>query len=65
MYDSTCSALAEWFLSDEPKELRTPANIARIAQRIQDNIEDEILCIKQDADDSNEYCKAKRRGEDV
>ncbi len=50
-YDAESYRIAELFLMDEPLPLRTHKNTARIAQRVQDNIEDEILCIKQDADD--------------
>ena len=53
-YDTHCHDLAVLFLSEEPKELQTPANIARVAQRIQDNLEDEIECIKQDLDAARE-----------
>jgi len=53
-YDTKCHEIAEWFMDDEPKALQTPANIARIAQRVQDVIEDEIECIKQDADEAIE-----------
>jgi len=49
-YDAKCYELAEWFLDDEHSKLQTDANKARIAQRVQDVIEDEIECIKQDAD---------------
>lgn len=49
-FDPGCYRLAEAFLSDERKVFRTEANINRIAQRMQDVIEDEILCIKQDAE---------------
>lgn len=44
-YDTHCHDIAEWFMIDEPIALHTPANIARIAQRVQDSIEDEIECI--------------------
>lgn len=51
-YDTKCHEIAEFFMLDEAMALQTPANLARIAQRVQDCIEDEIECIKQDADDA-------------
>jgi hypothetical protein len=56
-YDPKCYDLAEAFLEDEDDKLNTAANIDRIAQRIQDNIEDEILRIRQDADYAIEAAK--------
>jgi len=57
MFDPHCYELAESFLCEEPEELQTEQNKARIAQRIQDCIEDEIECIKQDLDDAREAAK--------
>ena len=56
-YDQKCYDLAEYFMDDEPLKLQTDKNKARIAERVQDCIEDEILCIKQDADSAIEAAK--------
>ena len=49
--------IASAFLLDEPNPLQTVKNAERIAQRVQDCIEDEIECIKQDADEALEAAK--------
>jgi hypothetical protein len=45
MYDPSCDDLARHFLQDEPPEVFTEANVARIAQAIQTAIEDELVDI--------------------
>lgn len=55
-YDPKCHEIAVRFLDDEPDFLNN-VNIARIAQRVQDAIEDEIDCIKQDAEDARNATK--------
>ena len=64
-YDAKCYELAEWFLDDEPLALQTEANKARIAQVVQDYLENEITCIKQDMDSGAEEddCSGKDRDE--
>jgi hypothetical protein len=47
MYDPLCDDLARAFLDDEAEELRTEANVARVAQAIQTAIEDTIVAIYQ------------------
>lgn len=41
-YDVKCFELAETFIDDEPKLVKTPAMVAELAQIIQDAIEDYI-----------------------
>ena len=45
MYDPHCDDLARLFLQDEPPEVRTEANVARLAQAIQTAIENELVDI--------------------
>jgi hypothetical protein len=47
MYDTACEALARTFLEDDEDGLTaTPANVAAVAQAIQDAIEDAIATLK-------------------
>lgn len=48
MYDRKCLEIAEDFLDDEPA-LKTPENAAKIAQAVQDAIEDGILSLRDAA----------------
>jgi hypothetical protein len=45
MYDPLCDDLARAFLEDESPEVRTEANVARLAQAIQTAIEQELIAI--------------------
>jgi hypothetical protein len=45
MYDPYCDDLARHFLDDEPLDVRTDANVARLAQAIQTAIENELIAI--------------------
>jgi hypothetical protein len=50
MYDPKCHDLATEFLAEERPALRTDAHVQRLAQVIQDAIEDEIEAMRDASD---------------
>lgn len=54
MYDPLCDDLARAFLDDEAEEVRTEANVARLAQAIQTAIEDTLVAIYASTNASDE-----------
>jgi hypothetical protein len=48
MVDPLCDDLARAFLGDEPVDICTEANVARLAQAIQTAIEHELVAIHED-----------------
>ena len=50
-YDVKCGDLARAFLYDEPAALSTPDDIARLAQAIQDRIEEVIDDLRLEHDE--------------
>jgi hypothetical protein len=47
-YDERCYELAQYFLTDQPIHDKTEANVASLAQHIQDTVEDWFLRMEQD-----------------